>query len=217
MLFKSVKIFINYRRGDSSAYAGRIYDNLKDDFDVFFDIDGINIGNQFKSKIEKEIKSSTIILALLDKDCIKEFDKRKGRDDFVLFELEYAHENSITVIPLLINGYPMPTKESLPKSLSFLPSLHAFDVRHEKFSDDIESLKREIHKNFGRRKFKRMLFVCGISILIFFSLFIFNKEFKEFFSDTNSSIQSISSWLSIGSSNTNNISIEYKGVSHDEN
>jgi hypothetical protein len=217
-MFKTLKIFISYRRENSSGYAGRIYENLKDDFDVFFDIDGINIGSQFKRTIEKEIKSSRMVLALLDKDSILEFEKRQNKDDFVLFELEYAHKNSIPIVPLLINGYPMPTVESLPKSLEFLPYLNAFDIRHEKFSDDIKSLKRKIYEKFGKfgkSKIKRILLIFFTLFLLFLSIVSFNKELKEFLLDINNSIQHISNFIAIDTSNTNNISIEYKKNTHE--
>lgn len=41
-------IFISYRRDDSIASAGRLYDHLRDRFgDVFMDVDAIDPGDDF--------------------------------------------------------------------------------------------------------------------------------------------------------------------------
>lgn len=205
-MLKSIKIFISYRRGSGAGYAGRIYENLKDDFDVFFDISGIAIGEEFKEKIEKEIRGATLILSILDDNSVKEFEKRKEGQDFVLFELEYAHKNSIPIIPILMNGTVMPNTEALPKALNFLPNLNAFDIRHIKFSDDVDSLKRKIHEEFGHSKLKRKLFICCSFILIALSFFMFSDNIKNFLSDRNIS-QSISNFLSIGSNNSVNMTV----------
>ncbi len=53
-----MKLFISYRRDDSSGYAGRLFDRLAARYgpgDVFIDIDAIPIGSDFTDVIRQEI------------------------------------------------------------------------------------------------------------------------------------------------------------------
>ena len=52
------KIFINYRRGDDSAAAGRLYDRLEQEFDkdnLFMDVDAIGAGQDFVAVLERQV------------------------------------------------------------------------------------------------------------------------------------------------------------------
>ena len=54
----SGQIFISYRRDDSSAFAGRIYDRLISRFaedQIFFDVDNLGLGVDFVEAIEASI------------------------------------------------------------------------------------------------------------------------------------------------------------------
>ncbi len=61
-------IFINYRRKDSAAYAGRIHDRLSKHFgrkNCFMDIDDIAPGEKFTQVIQEKL--STVKVALLQR------------------------------------------------------------------------------------------------------------------------------------------------------
>ena len=63
-------IFINYRRDDSSGYAGRIYDRLSNYFSsdhVFMDIDQIEPGEDFHDVINEKLKSVQVAIVLIGK------------------------------------------------------------------------------------------------------------------------------------------------------
>lgn len=50
----SAKIFISYRRDDSQAITGRLFDRLETAFGAsvpFMDVDGIPLGSDFRSVI----------------------------------------------------------------------------------------------------------------------------------------------------------------------
>jgi len=54
------RIFISYRRGESTIYAGRLYDGLSarlGEQDVFMDVDAIEPGVDFVEHIEREVGS----------------------------------------------------------------------------------------------------------------------------------------------------------------
>ncbi|MBP6708740.1 MAG: toll/interleukin-1 receptor domain-containing protein, partial [Candidatus Accumulibacter sp.] len=62
------RIFISYRRTDSIAYAGRLYDHLRQHFGpdkVFMDIDGIAPGEDFVKVLEARVAGSDVVIALI--------------------------------------------------------------------------------------------------------------------------------------------------------
>lgn len=63
-----MKVFISYRRDDSRAYSGRIYDQLKEAFgseSVFWDIDSIPLGLPFPTVLEKTIERTDVMLVII--------------------------------------------------------------------------------------------------------------------------------------------------------
>ena len=64
----NTKIFINYRREDTAAYAGRLYDRLAAHFGkegVFIDIDQIEPGEDFVEAINRKIDACNIAVVLI--------------------------------------------------------------------------------------------------------------------------------------------------------
>ena len=210
-MFNSTQIFISYRRNSGAGYAGRLYQYLKKDFKVFFDTDSITIGEKFDRRIKKEIKKSTLLLVILDEQSVSEFEKRKNRDDYMLFELETAYANEIPIIPILLNNSLMPNEKDLPSSIAFLSSLNAFGIRHEKFSTDAEELIRNISETYGNNRFIKKIKICCINLLILLILFGLRKPITSLVSDINITGQSIFSLISIGGDNIN-----YKGSNEED-
>lgn len=63
-------IFISYRREETDAYAGRLYDRLSSRFGeerVFMDIDSIPLGDDFVDVITNKVESCDVLLALIGK------------------------------------------------------------------------------------------------------------------------------------------------------
>jgi hypothetical protein len=61
-------LFISYRREDTVAYAGRLYDHLGNHFGadkVFMDIGQIAPGEDFVEVLEARIRSSEVVIALI--------------------------------------------------------------------------------------------------------------------------------------------------------
>ena len=62
------KIFISYRRDDSAAYAGRLYDRLVSHFGrghVFMDIDQIEPGEVFDQVIKDKLAAVQVAVVLI--------------------------------------------------------------------------------------------------------------------------------------------------------
>jgi hypothetical protein len=64
----SRQIFISYRRDDSSAWAGRLYDRLFQRFsqnEIFMDVDTIEPGVDFFEAIEEVVGACDVLIAII--------------------------------------------------------------------------------------------------------------------------------------------------------
>jgi hypothetical protein len=144
-----VKIFLCYRRDDTAAISGRVYDRLAAHFgrrNVFKDIDSIPLGVDFKQHIESIIQDCDGLIALIGRDWLTLRDALGRRrlddpEDFVRLEIETALAAGIPVIPLLVDGARMPAMTDLPPGLAPLTLRNGLELevgRH--FDDDIRRL-----------------------------------------------------------------------------
>lgn len=141
-------IFINYRREDSAAHAGRIYDRLRDRFgsdQVFRDIDAITPGAKFPKAIFENIDRCNSLVAIIGKTWLNtknEDGKRRLDDpnDWVKSEIREALARGKLVIPALVNGAHMPKKSELPAEIAELASHNAIEISESRFDFDIDRL-----------------------------------------------------------------------------
>jgi tetratricopeptide (TPR) repeat protein len=142
-------LFISYRRSDSEAYAGRLYDRLVAEFgkdQVFKDVDSIPVGADFRAHLQAVIGECRALLAIVGTHWIDARDERNVRrlengDDFVRIELEMALARGIPVIPVLVSGATMPSEAQLPASLAALAYRQATQVRPDPdFHRDVDRL-----------------------------------------------------------------------------
>jgi len=117
-------IILSYRREDSAGVTGRIFDRLAQEFGidrVFMDIDSMPAGVDFHDHLQKILAGCGALLVVIGKSWRSQ---RKGQparimdpDDWVRIEVETALERGIPVVPLLIDGAALPSREQLPESL----------------------------------------------------------------------------------------------------
>ncbi len=150
-----MKVFISYRRKDSQGFADRIYDWLSREFgtnSVFKDIDSMLRGRDFRKSLEDALARCDVLLAVIGPHWLGETDAAGGRrvddpGDWVRIEIETALTRNppIPVIPLLVDGAPLPRGEDLPPSLQELVYRHGMPVRHDPdFSHDMGRLIRAL-------------------------------------------------------------------------
>ena len=128
-----MKIFISYRRDDSQIASQSIYEALVKEigFDqVFFDIDDIPYGVNFKTHLDRVVSECGIMLVMIGPDWSNATDAKGQRrlddpTDFVRIEVESAIERGLTVIPVLLKGARMPSADELPDSLKEFTFLNA--------------------------------------------------------------------------------------------
>src|SRR5208282_4209096 len=144
----SGQIFISYRREDSAASAGRVYDRLNGRFPsnrIFIDVDNIAPGVDFVKAIEKSVESCDVLISIVGKHWLTATDEDGKRrldntDDFIRLEIATALKRGIRVIPVLVDGALMPRAGDLPDELKSLIRLQALKVSQDRFRSDSEPL-----------------------------------------------------------------------------
>ena len=137
-------IFISYRREDSGGHAGRLCDRLTARFGgsrVFMDLQDIGPGQDFAQSIDEMIATCHCVIAVIGSRWLEAIRTRaRGGEDFVQHEITAALRRDITVIPVLVGGARMPQADDLPPALSALRHRNAFEVRDERFDEDVALL-----------------------------------------------------------------------------
>lgn len=152
------KIFISYRRDDSSDITGRMYDRLAAVFgkeSLFIDVDTIPFGVDFRNHIEAAVGSCDVLVAIIGDIWlgIKDAGRQRRLDDsgdFVRIELEWALDRDIPIIPVLVRGARMPKANELPEKLQRLAFYNAAEVRSgREFHADVDRLVGDLQRHLG--------------------------------------------------------------------
>ena len=90
-----MKIFINYRREDAGDIAILLATSLMAKFgndNVFFDRQGIEVGDNFLEKIQSAFEGCEIFIPIIGKEWTSILEQRQavGEKDFVLEEISFA-------------------------------------------------------------------------------------------------------------------------------
>jgi hypothetical protein len=155
----SGQIFISYRREESRWSAGRLFDRLTARFDrrqIFMDIDGIGLGEDFVETIEKRVCDCDVLIAIIGAHWLTSVDQQGGRrldnpEDFVRAEIGTALKRNIRVIPVLVDGALMPRSAELPDDLKPLVRRNALLVGDTHFDDDCRRLVAAIEQVLEKR------------------------------------------------------------------
>jgi hypothetical protein len=154
------RIFISYRREDTAAAAGRIYDRLVAHYgrnQVFMDVDSIEIGERFSDVVNRTVGTCDILLALIGDRWLTLHDARghtrlSNPEDWVRMEIAAALRRNIRVVPVLVNGASVPGRSELPSDLGDLALRHACEVTHGRFHSDVDRLLTSLDRALGRRR-----------------------------------------------------------------
>jgi hypothetical protein len=150
------RIFLNYRREDSRADAGRLYDHLSRHFglnNVFMDVDNIPPGHDFVEVIQNAVGGCDVLLAVIGQQWLISTDPQGQRrldnpEDFVRLEIVTALERRIPVIPVLVGGASMPRSIELPNVLRPLARRQALGLG-DHFRPDVDRLIATLEREHG--------------------------------------------------------------------
>jgi hypothetical protein len=175
-------IYISYRRMESAAYAGRLFDHLSRHFgrrSVFMDIDTIRRGEDFPQAIESALNACDVVLVVIGNTwatCTGQDGRRRLDDpkDWVRLEVAAALRRDILVVPVLVEGARLPDPTSLPEELRALCQRHACELTDLRWSYDVGELVKDLEtglrppKRFKipRIKDKRLRWLPGTAIIL---------------------------------------------------
>jgi TIR domain-containing protein len=142
------KVFICYRREDTAAHAGRLYDSMERRFgkgNVFMDVD-MAPGVDFVERITEVVSACQVLIVVMGPSWATVTDEDgetriADPDDFVRIEVETALKRpEVTAIPCLVSGARMPKRESLPPGLQALARRNALELSNTRWGYDVERL-----------------------------------------------------------------------------
>jgi hypothetical protein len=144
------KIFISYRPEDTEAVANHLKFELEKYVGkgkVFLDSKGIQPGRDSRDVLQRSVKGSDCLLALIGPKWLNIGDSETKQrrldnpDDFVRQEIRGALKNKkMPVIPVLVGDARMPEPEDLPDELKELASRQNFELRQRRWEDDVRAL-----------------------------------------------------------------------------
>ncbi|MEO7151011.1 MAG: toll/interleukin-1 receptor domain-containing protein [Burkholderiaceae bacterium] len=172
-------IFISYRRDDAAGYARAVGDRLARRYGaerVFVDVDDIAAGERFDDVIERALTAADLVLVLIGKRWRGELgaDRPARIDephDRVRHEVASALAGPARVVPVLLDGTPMPDAASLPASLQGLVEWQAVELGNSRFEADLQRLLAAVDGALGeggvaatRTVGRRALVAAGVGV-----------------------------------------------------
>jgi TIR domain-containing protein len=154
---RPARVFISYRREETSYAAGWLFDRLEKSFgegQVFKDVDSIQPGDDFSEVIAGAVGACDALLALIGDEWLTITDaagrpRLNDPHDFVRLEIESALERGISVIPVVVEGARMPTADELPGNLAPLAGRQAVELSPSRFEFDFGRLLRALERRLG--------------------------------------------------------------------
>ncbi|WP_158284063.1 toll/interleukin-1 receptor domain-containing protein [Azospirillum sp. TSO22-1] len=179
-------LFVSYRRKDSAGWGGRLVEELWSVFgrrNVFYDVDGIPPGSNFRVVIEETLDKVDAALVIVGPHWLT-VTNAEGRprlmepDDHVRLEIASALRRSIPTIPILVGDAELPRREFLPEDIQGLLDRNAVKLRDERWSDDTANLIRKLGKTPPSKRGWGVSGVIGAGVL--FAGILFGKDIYEY-------------------------------------
>lgn len=151
------RVFISYRRADTTGEAGRLAESLEKLLGAacaFRDADDIRPGEDFEVALQRELAGTEAVVVLIGRHWLTELGARLDRPepDFVHIEIATALRLGKVVIPVLLNGAELPAAEALPEDLRRLVRHQALNLRDEAWTHDCGRLADAIGRPYPWRQ-----------------------------------------------------------------
>ncbi len=154
------RIFINYRREDTEAAAGRLHDHLSAAFggdNVFIDTDDIPAGVDYVEHLREQIEACDVFLAVIGRRWAQLTDasgiaRLMDPRDLVRREIRSALSRGIPVIPVLVDGAQLPREDQLPVDLVPFRRRNFVEVRNSQFANDTERLAGKVRETIAHAR-----------------------------------------------------------------
>jgi Flp pilus assembly protein TadD len=146
------RIFISYRRDDTQADAGRLFETLAANFgehEIFRDVDNILVGEDFADAIDTAISAAVVVIVLIGPDWMDQ-NRLANERDYVRLEIEVALRRRTVILPIVVRRARMPSADQLPDPIRKLSTLNAADVEHHSWGRDTSPLVATIRSLLSR-------------------------------------------------------------------
>lgn len=150
------QVFLSYRRDDTAGYARALNDLLAREFGadrVFIDVDDIGAGQAFDARIAQAMGQARVLLVLIGPRWLAPQGDGTPRlhrsDDVVRQEVQTGLDRGLQVIPLLLDGAPMPSAAQLPDPLQPLARRQALVIDARRFEADVQLLLDAVRQALG--------------------------------------------------------------------
>ena len=118
------RIVISYRRDDTEAMTGRIYDCLVDHYGedtVYRDLESIPVGKDYRVDVNEAVRSADLLLVIIGHRWgtgLRHNTVRiKEAGDAVRSEIKAAMDHGVPMIPVLVDDAIMPRAHDLPADI----------------------------------------------------------------------------------------------------
>ena len=157
-------IFISYRHSDSAGHTQWIFERLRNSFgedELFFDIDAIEMGDDFPEEINRAICSVATVLVVIGPKWLDLLNQRvsESKVDFVRREVTISIQrriaDEVVVLPILVGGAEMPAYDDLHPELRdeigklFDYEAHTFHGKQADLDNQFERLRSRLAKVDG--------------------------------------------------------------------
>lgn len=116
-------ISLSYRRIDSAAITGRVYDHLVTRYGadkVFMDVSGIPYGADYREHIQEVFRDTKLILAMVGPEWVGKNAKGERIQEMldpIRVEINTAMAQKIRILPVRIDNAKMPDADELPEDI----------------------------------------------------------------------------------------------------
>lgn len=148
------RIFVSYRRDETSGHAGRLIDSLNRHFGkhrVFFDLQTLEPGVDWVESLERALEECEVLIAVIGRSWLTATDKKGRRrldnpDDPLRREVATALRRGVRVVPVLVQGAETPETTDLPADLAPLTRRQAIELTDSRWEYDVGRLMEAMEK-----------------------------------------------------------------------
>jgi formylglycine-generating enzyme required for sulfatase activity len=156
----SGKIFINYRREQTLAEAQHLASILARRFGkhrVFFDIHGIDGFSDWLRVLKEQVAGTAAMISVIGPGWLDARDKDGKRrlenpEDFVRFEIKEALSRDIPVLPVLLDGASLPSRDALPEDMRGMLRWQGMALHARRFEADAADIARALRRMLAERE-----------------------------------------------------------------
>jgi WD40 repeat protein len=149
------KIVLSYRRSDTATVSRRIFDRLASHFGeqhLLMDLGAASPGLDYRQTFEQLLTGAGVLLAVIGPNWLGSGGRARINDeaDPVRIEIESAMRLGVKIVPVLVDGAPMPPPQDVPESLRSFLFLNAATIDSgASFLEQMDRLIRSLERMTG--------------------------------------------------------------------